>query len=333
MNALLEPYVQEGHIKGRNGVDFHLDKHRTSKILNGKADVPKQLRKVLARIGLEDQVAISFQPFIEEQLETTYFEYFVSDVLKRIGTETEADKILHEELASMSAEPGSFLAHALIASIKESNLISSAKTIWQNGTGSLSVEIGNLLDKGFGRAKKHRDIIVVPVNTAFDTEVTYGYEGLAAPLVSEKTIHGQWLVRMFKCGATSDSLKKRIEDDLGARYGTTENEWPIGTVAVVENDRATFFLIAVSAFDQKNNAHSTPELLGIALENLLRVYDECGQGANMYVPLLGTGLSRASLSHKKSYDLIRDVMLRNKDRIHGEITIMVYPKDAGNLET
>lgn len=329
---MLEPYVQEGRIKGRGGAAFHLDKHRTSKILNGKADVPKQLRKALARVGLEDRVAVAFQPFLEEYLDANYLECFTADVLGLSNPRTKTDTTLGEELAPTIEEPGLFLARSLIAAIKESNLVSSEKTIWQNGTGSLAVEIGDLLDKGFGRAKKHKDIIVIPVNTAFDTEVTYGYEKTATPMVSERSIHGQWLVRMFKHGETSDDLKKRIEDNLAIRYGNSEREQRLGTIAVIENDKAAFFLLAISAFDQKNKAQSTPAHIEDALKGLLRVYDECGQGANMFMPLLGTGLSRANLDHNQSYALAERIVLENKNLVHGKITIMIHPNDAGKLE-
>lgn len=52
-----------------------------------------------------------------------------------------------------------------------------------------------------------------------------------------------------------------------------------------------------------------------------------GQGYELYLPLLGSGLSRANLSHKKSLQTIEAVLQLHNEKIHGEINVVIYHKD------
>lgn len=342
LNALLEPIVRAGNVKAKKGAEFKLDKSRTSKILSGKADVPIQLKKPLGRIGIEEKVSEGFEPFLEERFDMDCFIEFQGSIAKLLNDDQETSKRLQEKLGAIGNDPQAYFAHCLIVAIKASNLAPSAKVLWQSGTGSFAAEVGDLLGKGFGRPKKQKNIVVIPVNTGFDTEVTWQYEGSTAPLVSATSIHGQWLCRMFKSAESPEIIKARIAKDLDERgihraHGHSHDEtacidYELGTIAMIENDKAVFFLLAISSFDSKNNAQSTPELIAASLDRLFEHYDEYGQGLDMYMPLLGTGMSRANLSHSGSFALIREAVERNKGRLHGKVTLMVHPNDKDKLD-
>ena len=47
--------------------------------------------------------------------------------------------------------------------------------------------------------------------------------------------------------------------------------------------------------------------------------------------LFGTGLSRANLSNKDSFNLIFSEMMKNKEHIQGNITIVALPKFQSTL--
>lgn len=87
----------------------------------------------------------------------------------------------------------------------------------------------------------------------------------------------------------------------------------------------------MAEFDCRNKASSDPQHVRKAIESLLCVYDERGQGLDMYLPLLGTGMSRAQLSHVDSYKLIESTIRENADRVHGKVTLMVLPADMHKL--
>jgi len=86
-------------------------------------------------------------------------------------------------------------------------------------------------------------------------------------------------------------------------------------------------LIALSEFDDFNNAVSSSDDIDAAVDSLLSVYDRFGQGYDMYLPLMGTGLSRAGLSMQEAYDLLIKNLMENKVKIHGHIHLIIRPED------
>ena len=87
-------------------------------------------------------------------------------------------------------------------------------SIWKHGRNSIDVQSGDLFRFGFDNRHKKKNIVVIPVNTAFDTHVTRKLEGETYPLVSENTIHGQWLVRLKETGENLNRIDERIADSL-----------------------------------------------------------------------------------------------------------------------
>lgn len=341
LNAFLEPIVEAGRVTARGGKPFELDKSRTSKILNGRADVPKALRDALKRFGIEDETAKCFDAFLSEHFDMVFFNQFADELIGSLDQAIPFECELAERLSLHMGVPSEFFSIALIASLKVSNVSNCCRALWQNGTGSLAVEVGDILSHGFGRAKTTKSIVVIPVNNAFDTEITWSYEATGAPLVSDKTLHGKWLKRMFSIGADSASIADRIAAELASREvlpcGTVvrgEESVPVyelGTIARIEGTRAIFFLIALSEFDEANRAHATKESIYGTVLKLLVAYDEFGQGLDMYMPLLGTGLSRAGLSRQESFDVISKCVMENRDLVHGKLFITVLPDDIQEL--
>lgn len=87
-------------------------------------------------------------------------------------------------------------------------------------------------------------------------------------------------------------------------------QYPIGTVSVLDFENTSFFLCAISTLDDNNVAHSDGECIKRALEQLIKVYNQVGQGYPMYLPLLGTGRSRTGLSEKRSIFVTQNCFYR-----------------------
>lgn len=81
-------------------------------------------------------------------------------------------------------------------------------------------------------------------------------------------------------------------------------------------------MLAVSDFDDRNVARSSKDLVKKAIEKLLDYYDELGLGYEIYIPLLGTGKSRAHLTPKESMQLIKDTLVEQHLKINGHIYIV-----------
>ena len=335
LNALLEPYVIAGRVVGRGGRDFHLDKHRTSKILCGEAGVPAALRNVGLQHGLESRVAQECPVLFDETLNPALTSYMEEDVLALLDVEQDCrSKEMRVRLAARQGEPSEFMACALVGVMGFENKSTEEGIIWKKGSASLSWRVADLFRFGFGNRKKKRNLVVVPVDCGFKTHVTQSYETTGPAGVSEESVHGQWLSRMALSGVGEKELAQRLKAELnGAAFETdvVSPAFPIGTVAAIETQRAVYLLLAVSEFDEKGVARSAPEYVESAIRGLLTYYTEKGQGADLYLPLIGTGLSKTGLTNGEAYSIVCRMVIGEGLLACGKMTIVLRQDAARDI--
>ena len=211
--------------------------------------------------------------------------------------------------------------------------INKATAIWNRGNGYIQVITGDIFKYAFSSRRKRKTIVVIPVNTKFDTHLSTKLEKSTNPVVSGETLHGEWLLRLKKRNMRTDDVKQQIKDDLLFRQYNCNNdgEYPIGTIATAEYDNACFYLLAISIFDRNNHAISCPKYIEEAINKLMNFYDINGQGYELYIPLLGTGRSRAGLSYQEAFDLLKRKLIEKASSIHGRINIVISTDAAKYL--
>lgn len=215
--------------------------------------------------------------------------------------------------------------------------------VWKKGKNEIKIIYSDIFKIGF-ESYKSKKIVVIPVNNTFDTIIEEPGEGVINPLVSPNTIHGQWIKRYLKeTKITQKELNNKIQEDLKKRNILEEkiilnknkgnnNSYPLGTISVINGHRnSIFYLIAISEFGEKNDAHTTSIKIRNAIDNLIDFYDKNGQGFSIYIPLMGTGSSRADLTHEQSLKMIKSTILINEKFINGEVNIVVYDKDKDKI--
>lgn len=209
----------------------------------------------------------------------------------------------------------------------------------ENIKGKLYTCYDDLLSIAFNK-KNEKKIVVISVNTTFDTIIDDNISGVQHPLVSPKSVHGMWISRMLKTGKTLQELDKEIADSLSQQgiHPVLEIDKSIkkrgkrkcykkGTIARVQYNNTTFFLLALSEFDNNNNAQNTKEELIETIINLIDYYNCNGNGLDLYIPLLGTGLSRTNITEKESLELLTSMFTLFSDKIPGKTNIIVYKKN------
>lgn len=204
-------------------------------------------------------------------------------------------------------------------------------SIWKKGNGSIEVCYDDLLKIALEDTDKKK-FIAIPVNTTFDTIVDDA--GTSEPLVSDNTLHGKWLTRCNEWGLSLENIDEQIKKALSdvkvlkTRIQKKRGkllEYPIGTVVPIKGAHNTIFLLtALSRFDEKNNAQSTSENLSDVIKSLVKYIDENGQGNSLYLPVMGTGLSRMNLEKNEAFHLIKYELLACSLRIHERIMIVIY---------
>lgn len=223
--------------------------------------------------------------------------------------------------------------------LKRSNMV------WSNGDGKINICYADIIKLAFPKKGKGRRIIVIPVNTCFDTIVDENIALYDKPLVSPTTVHGLWVKNMIKHGTSISDIDSAIDN-----YVRIKNIIPIkeltcreksrgklkcfenGTTVIIEGkNNVEFFLVALSEFDDNNKAQSSKEEVIECIEKLLDFYDGNGQGYEMFITLMGTGRSRAGLTHEESLQIIKSVFSLHSENIHGTINIVIYSKDRDKV--
>ena len=213
--------------------------------------------------------------------------------------------------------------------------------IWKKGKNSVSASYGDLMELAFNKRHKRQKIIVIPFNETFDTLVEIANEKTNKPLVSPYTLHGAWIKRYCAHEKISENdLSKRIQISLKnhdfdgkriIREKGNDIRYERGTVAIINGENNTiFYLLAISSFDDRNNAHCTRKELRDAIDSLMLFYDKNGQGIPMFLPLMGTGSSRVDITHQQSLKIIKSSVLTS-EKINGSVNIVVYNGDKNKV--
>lgn len=218
--------------------------------------------------------------------------------------------------------------------------------IWSKGKNKVYANYGDLLKYGFKIKEKNRKIIVIPVNDAFDTIVETGGEGVSKPLVTPNSIHGLWITKICKqLEISPEELDARIQKNLELQQVKPEKiisreektrgnlkSYPTGTVAVIDgNNNTTFYLLVISEFNANNNAQSSKKIIIKATDDLIEFYDKNGQAYPIFIPLMGTGNSRANISHTQSLRIIKTCILNSEEKINGSMNIVVFNKEKDKV--
>lgn len=225
------------------------------------------------------------------------------------------------------------LTVAFVASVVELCL-RKTKTVWSNGCAEISVGYGDL----FGLAAESRCMCVIPVNDAFDTQVDEPGSVLK-PLVSPRTLHGQWVDKVLSSGLSLHDIDAKIDDALAEtsvgcvreRARGKGSRYPIGTVAPFIAGGTSYLLTAVSQFDEDNVARSTVQDVAAAIASALACHNRIGQGCDLLIPLIGTGMSRAHLSHADALNLVLSECMISHEILSGRIRIVVYEGDRSKV--
>lgn len=216
-------------------------------------------------------------------------------------------------------------------------LITQTETIWERGQAKLCVKYGDILSIGkkrmFFRCSTRNKLIVIPVNSHFDTIVEDST--VPNPLVSGKTIHGKWL-KLYEAekNMSPTEIQNAIYSFLAAKgiqYQTDRNKrgsqrkYPTGTCAIMNGtNNVNYVLWALSDFNQANVAHATKESIISSLVSLFDFVNTQSQGDECYIPLVGTGLSRTSLSHKESLHTILSTIDLYREKLVGTVNVVIY---------
>lgn len=238
---------------------------------------------------------------------------------------------------------GSLLLIFLIISILYACKLRNQKVIWQGFSGKIVIRYADLLKEGFDTESKREKLYVIPVNSSFDTVVDTDISLCDRPLISPNTLHGKWIKMMNDNGmdlpyidnaidACLKKQKKSPREIMQDKEKGKKEVYDLGTIAMVRGvGMNTFLLLALTDFDENNNAYVSIEKLEKVIKCLIDFYDQHGQGHELVVPLMGTNFARAGLTSEDCLKIIAAKFQLYKNRIRGDVSIVIRKEDRDRV--
>lgn len=174
----------------------------------------------------------------------------------------------------------------------------------------------------FGDLFSSNGVIGIGVNEYFDSEI--------GKPVSTNSLHGFFLENILgkKFSIFDDAVKKelkgkhiqKVERDQGKK-----KKYEIGSTVPIDFGEKKYLLFALSKTNEEYEAHTSPSLIMKALNGLFnKARSECN-GQNLYLPLIGTGLSRSGIPAKNIIGLILTSILKStkEAKITNRIEIVI----------
>lgn len=168
------------------------------------------------------------------------------------------------------------------------------------------IETANLLDKSSS--------VVIGVDSDYSMRVGIG-------AVSERTLHGQWLATL------SVDQKEDVVEQI--RNVICESVHGMPLVIPVLLDSQFTYLVGYSEFDSDGCAGSSVAVLQQSLIELWHRVRQTGSNGPVAIALVGTGLSRLTLSPVQSISLIVSTfLLSQKEKAVSEKLTVCIPEDT-----
>lgn len=220
-----------------------------------------------------------------------------------------------------------FLTIYLILRFKKHHRIS--------GRGSIFIEsrYGDILKIKKERREKSKPVVVIPVNSSFDT-IVEDSPSVVDRIVEGSSIHGQWLKEYASTPESLEKLNKEINQFIAGKQWSpikvlknkrgNKDVYPLGSYVFVERDDYTFLLFALTEFNEHNKViKKDAEEFTYLMKQLMDITDECA-GKHVYVPVMGTKIALFGIDELSSFEYIKNAALNKKCSLRASISIIIY---------
>lgn len=163
----------------------------------------------------------------------------------------------------------------------------------------LTIEKGDIFDK--------KGIIVIPVNEYFDTHVGDG-------IISPTSVHGKWINKYFANDIRG--LEQIISNELlrinapikanVARPPAKSDKYDLGTIIDIQKGDNIYVLVALTHFNQSNHAFVDRDEYSKVFDKLIKYLERMHGNHAVYMPLMGTGLSRLGRTPQRILNFLVD---------------------------
>ena len=196
---------------------------------------------------------------------------------------------------------------------------------------------GNILDH-IGASKVN---LIVPVNSCFDTKIDES-------VISTNSLHGKVIKFLYDNNLVSQTvLDKKIKSSLkeqgissvnigndvkkGGKSVGNYNRYPIGSTAFVDIGNVRYHFIALSIIENNKNAKTSDQDYLVVLNAIV---DNCFRNSNgnpIYLPLIGSGLSKLNYNHQQQLEFMVKYFMLRKTKLISDVEIVIRKEDRDTI--
>ena len=204
-----------------------------------------------------------------------------------------------------------------------------------SGRGSLFIEsrYGNILNVKKENHETSKPVVVIPVNSSFDTLVEDS-PSVVDRIVEGGSIHGQWLKKYASTPEMLEEVNRDIDKfindkkwkpikSLNNKRGK-KDVYALGSYVFIERNDCVFLLFALTEFDEHNKIikHDAEEFTNL-MKKLMDITDECA-GKHVYIPVMGSKIALFGIDDLASFEYIKNAALNKKCSLRASISIVIY---------
>lgn len=285
----------------------------SSRIMNREYDVPFEVREAYNNKSENDKRNAS-NNFVNKMIDPSSIDSLLKDVKDQI-LNSDASSSIKNSIEN-SKDYRDILSIYLNLAIIKDNRINIDKILYKTNSGIIKLISGDLIALSFNKKlTQENKIVVIPVDSKFKMKLK---DSKGNDVISKDSLHGKWIIKMNSFDI------KRPKIDYINNHDVKMGIYTFGNTK--------FYLLPISKLKSRNKAESNFETIQKALKTLSNEYNISGNGAPLYVPLIGTGRSKLNLSSKESIELIKNSFINNKEGFYGKINIVIYNKNVKELE-
>lgn len=205
--------------------------------------------------------------------------------------------------------------------------------IASRGTIVVEAMYGNVLEIKKEKKEESKPVIVIPVNSSFDT-VVEDDQSIVDRIVEGTSIHGQWLKKYGpdkkSINKIDNEISKYIQDKKMAPINCLTNKrgkkeiYKLGSHVFIERDDYSFLLFALTEFDEHNKViKKDADIFADLMKILIDITDEC-PGKHVYIPVMGTKIALFGLNELSAFEYIKNAVLNKKNSLRATISIVIF---------
>ena len=204
-----------------------------------------------------------------------------------------------------------------------------------SGRGSVFIEsmYGNILNIKREKREKSKPVVVIPVNSSFDTLVEDS-PSVVDRIVEGTSIHGQWIKKYAPTPELLKKLDKEIDKFIAGKKWSPikvlnnkrgkKDVYALGSYVFIERDDCTFLLFALTEYDEHNKViKKDAEEFTILMKCLMDITDECA-GKHVYIPIMGTKIALFGIDDLSSFEYIKNAAINKKCSLRASISIVIF---------